>query len=371
MHRQIDLNESELRLLTSVLNSISDGVMVSNLDGRFVLMNPAARRITGINQVDENKDWSTLFGCYSPDGRTLLDSDKLPLIRAMHGESTDEIEMVLKNPALSTAITIEISGKPLLSPDGIGHIGGIIVFRDITSRRNIEDEIRRSQEELQQFAYIAAHDLQEPLRTITGYLSLLTERCASLLQESNGEKYVTKAVEGARRMQTLIEDLLTYARISSKQHLVGPVNLGEIIATVMADLSASIHETGTTIKMQKMPRVLADRSQLRQLFQNIISNSIKYRAKPPEIEITATPYRAFYKISVADNGIGFEMEYANRIFLIFQRLHGRTQYDGTGIGLAICKRIIEKHGGEIWVESALGKGTTFHFTLPRTPEDGG
>jgi signal transduction histidine kinase len=366
MDNLVGFNEAEHRLLVSVLNSISDGVMVANLNGRFVTMNPAACRITGIKKVDEDDlDWSTLFGCFLPDGVTPVPTENLPLVRAMRGETTEEFEIILKNSNLPAPVLLTISGSPLLSASGNELIGGLIVFRDITNPRRIETEIRRSQEELQQFAYVAAHDLQEPLRTITGYLSLLQERCAPLITEAKADKYVTNAIDGTRRMQVLIEDLLAYSRISSKQQVLKAIDVGEVIATVLADLRASIVSSEATIQMSKMPTVLADRSQLKQVFQNLISNSIKYRLGPPVIKIGATASGTSWQFSVSDNGIGFDMEYAKRIFLIFQRLHGRAQYDGTGIGLAVCKRIIEKHGGQIWVESTLNHGATFFFTLPQ------
>lgn len=239
------------------------------------------------------------------------------------------------------------------------------MFKDITERKRIENEVRRSQEELQQFAYVTAHDLQEPLRTITGYLSLLTERCAPLVEDAKAAKYVNRAVEGTRRMQVLIEDLLTYSRISSKAAVLQPVNTGAVVATVLEDLHALVVESNVQIVIEELPMVHADRAQIKHLFQNLLTNAIKYRAKNPRIKISARPSGASWLFSVADNGIGLDMEYAKRIFLIFQRLHGRAEYAGTGIGLAVCKRIVEKLGGKIWVESAVNEGATFYFTIPQ------
>jgi signal transduction histidine kinase len=358
---------AEYKLLLTVLNSISDGVMVSSVDGKFVLMNPAARRITGIVQADgDYHDWSRLFTCYEEDGVTPVDTDHSPLTRAMRGETYENIEMVLANENLTAPILISISAQPLLSPDGNDSLGGMIIFRDITERRRIEKEVHRSQQELQQFAYVTAHDLQEPLRSISGYLSLLTERCAPLLEDAKAEKYVSRAIEGTRRMQTMIEDLLAYSRVSSKDQVLQPVDTGALVKTIIEDLNAAIIESNAVLHVGELPTIKADKAQLKQLFQNLITNALKYRQESPLITISAQVVGAAWQFSVADNGIGLEMGYSKKIFLIFQRLHGRQQYPGTGIGLAICKRIVEKLGGEIWVESSLNNGATFFFTLPQT-----
>jgi signal transduction histidine kinase len=350
------------KLLVSILSSISEGVIVSDETGKFMLMNQAAHRITGITKGDLNQDhWSELFGCYLADGVTPCSTAELPIVKAMRGEATDDVELLLTNQFLKEPVWISMSGRPL-EESRTG--GGVVIFRDITIRKKADAEIARSNAELQQFAYVAAHDLQEPLRTVVSYLELLTERYQGKLDEK-ADKYITGAGTGARRMQALIGDLLTYSRVATKSKALERVDCNALIKTVIADLGSSIIEAQATIDCGPLPFVMADRHQLSQLLQNLVANAVKYRSEGPvQIKISAQRRGPDWMFSVEDNGIGFEMEYAERIFLIFQRLHVRTQYSGTGIGLAICKRIVGRHGGEIWATSTLGKGSTFFFTIP-------
>jgi signal transduction histidine kinase len=350
------------KLLVSILSSISEGVIVSDETGKFMLMNQAAHRITGITKGDLNQDhWSELFGCYLADGVTPCSTAELPIVRAMRGEATDDVELLLTNQFLKEPVWISMSGRPL-EESRTG--GGVVIFRDITIRKKADAEIARSNAELQQFAYVAAHDLQEPLRTVVSYLELLTERYKGKLDEK-ADKYITGAGTGARRMQALIGDLLTYSRVATKSKALERVDCNVLVKTVIADLGSSITEAQATIDCGPLPIVMADRHQLSQVLQNLIANAVKYRGEGPvQIKISAQRRGPDWMFSIEDNGIGFEMEYAERIFLIFQRLHVRTQYSGTGIGLAICKRIVGRHGGDIWATSTVGQGSTFFFTIP-------
>lgn len=244
------------------------------------------------------------------------------------------------------------------------------IVRDITHRKEIEKErekklhaLKRSNEDLQQFAYVASHDLQEPLRMVSSYTSLLFERYGKQLDEK-AEKYINYAVEGAVRMQTLIQDLLTYSRVDTRGAELTRVDLNEIFKYAVENLSALISETRAEVTAGSLPLVNGDESQLVAVFQNLIHNSIKFRKKEsPQIHIFARQQNRQWTIGVRDNGIGIEERHKERIFVIFQRLHARNEYSGTGIGLALCKRIIERHGGKIWFESQIGKGTTFFLTL--------
>jgi signal transduction histidine kinase len=235
--------------------------------------------------------------------------------------------------------------------------------------RNMQEqkhELELKNQELEQFAYVASHDLQEPLRMVSSYTQLLGKRYGDKLDPEANE-FIGYAVEGATRMQSLITDLLSYSRVGRKEMSFERINLDVIIQVVKRNLSVLIEETGAEIIVEKSPLVLADAQQLIQLFQNLISNAIKF-VKPgvkPEIRISARAQGKYWRICVQDNGIGFNMEYKDRIFQIFQRLHGRDKYAGTGIGLAICKKIVERHGGQIWAESELDMGTKFFFTLAR------
>ncbi len=245
-------------------------------------------------------------------------------------------------------------------------VGESTILRDITELKHKEAELRRSNAELEQFAYVASHDLQEPLRMVANYTELLAQRYRGQLDEK-ADKYIHYAVDGARRMQRLVADLLAYSRVGSQGQPLVPVDAQEALQGVLDSLRALIQDTRAEITHDPLPGVMADDTQLRQLLQNLISNAIKFRGEaPPRIRITVKPrpQQNLWEFAVADNGIGLEMQYAQRIFQMFQRLHELGRYEGSGIGLAIAKRIVERHGGTIWVESRLGAGTTMFFTLP-------
>jgi PAS domain S-box-containing protein len=225
-------------------------------------------------------------------------------------------------------------------------------------------ELARSNSELEQFAYIASHDLQEPLRMVGSYVQLLERNYKSLF-DAKGEEYIAYAVDGAKRMQLLINDLLSYSRVGTQGNEFALTDCAGVVGLTIKNLQKAIQESGATITCDPLPTVLADRMQLLQLFQNLLGNAIKFRAEqPPEIYITAKRTDGFWQFAVKDNGIGIEPRHFERIFLIFQRLHSRRHYPGTGMGLAICKKIVDRHGGTIWPVSEPGMGTTFFFTLP-------
>lgn len=228
-------------------------------------------------------------------------------------------------------------------------------------------ELERSNDALQEFAYVASHDLQEPLRMVASYLQLLRSRYGGKLG-SDADEFIEFAVDGARRMQALINDLLEYSRIGTKGASWQQTKLADVFALAQANLRASIEEAGAVIVVGELPTVKADPSQLLQLAQNLIANAVKFhRDAPPEVYVDATRGRGEWEISVSDNGIGIEPRHTERIFQIFKRLHPPNDYPGTGIGLAVCRKIVERHGGRIWVESKPGRGATFCFTLPDTP----
>jgi light-regulated signal transduction histidine kinase (bacteriophytochrome) len=218
---------------------------------------------------------------------------------------------------------------------------------------------------LEQFAYVASHDLQEPLRAVTGYLSMLERRLGPKLDDE-GRHQIEGAVQGASRMHSLITDLLALSRVGTRGQTFRPTNLNTILDQVLSGLSASIGETGAEIASDPLPTLRVDSNQMVQLFQNLIGNAIKFRGEAaPEIHIGAVEREDHWAFSVRDNGIGIEPQYFERIFMIFQRLHTRRLYPGTGIGLAVCKKIVERHGGTIWLESQPGQGSIFRFTIPK------
>jgi PAS domain S-box-containing protein len=263
-------------------------------------------------------------------------------------------------------VPIEIGLNPLETSDGRFVLASII---DITERKRNEDELRRSNAELEQFAYVASHDLQEPLRMVANYTELLAKRYQGQLDE-RADKYIHYASDGAKRMQRLVTDLLAYSRVGSQGKPLSPVDSGQVLSAVVQSLHRLIRETDARIAHGALPAVMADEVQLHQLLQNLLSNAIKFRSdQPPRIAIEAIAQGPRWLFSVADNGIGMDMQYAERIFQMFQRLHELGKYDGSGIGLAIAKRIVERHGGTIWVESQPGVGTSFFFTLHAVPAE--
>jgi signal transduction histidine kinase len=265
---------------------------------------------------------------------------------------------------------------------------GLVIQQEMNRRRLAEEEIRglnadlekrvaertaelaerakdleRSNMELQQFAYVASHDLQEPLRTIASFTQLLAKRYNDKLDDKARE-FINYAVDGSKRMQTLINDLLAFSRVGTQAKTLETVRCDAVLDRVLKNLKLAIQDSGATITRDRLPTVLADEVQLSQIFQNLLGNAIKFRGSDaPRIHVSAERQGAAWKVMVRDNGIGISPDHNDRIFVIFQRLHTKTQYPGTGIGLAICKKIAERHGGRIWVEPSPGGGSTFYFTI--------
>lgn len=230
-------------------------------------------------------------------------------------------------------------------------------------------ELKRSNEDLEQFAYVASHDLQEPLRMVNNYVQLVRQRYGDKLDDS-GREFLDFALDGAVRMQQLILDLLAYSRIGRQGRQFARTDVQHACARALANLKVAIEESRAEIIQDPLPTVFGDLTLLTQLFQNLIGNGLKFRGeRPPRIEVRVVRQGADWHFSIADNGIGIAPQDFERIFIVFQRLHGREKYPGTGIGLSVCKKIVERHGGRIWVESRLGLGTTFHFTLPALADD--
>jgi chemotaxis family two-component system sensor kinase Cph1 len=244
---------------------------------------------------------------------------------------------------------------------------------DITERKTVEnqlglirEELVRSNKELEQFAYMASHDLRESLRAVDGFMDLLGRQYKDALDEK-GREYIEFARNGAKQMEDMLTGLLDYSRVQAQGKLLTPVPAQTAFNAAIADIGTSIAQSGAVIDCDDLPTVLTDGRLLTQVFRNLVSNAIKFRGKqPPRIHVSAVRQDNTWQFAVADNGIGIEPQYTDRIFQIFQRLHTRKKYPGTGLGLAICKKIIERHGGKIWVESKPRVGSTFYFTIPDT-----
>jgi two-component system, chemotaxis family, sensor kinase Cph1 len=251
------------------------------------------------------------------------------------------------------------------------------VIWDTTERKLAEErlnrllaELERSNKELELFAYVASHDLQEPLRMVSSYTQLLERRYSDKLDD-DAREFIGYAVDGASRMQRLINDLLEFSRVSTRGKPMAQTGMSDVMENVRGNLRLAIEDAGARITSDPLPVVTADAGQLGQVLQNLIGNGIKFRnGGRPEVHVGVVEREDHWQFSVRDNGIGVEPQYFDRIFVIFQRLHTKGEYPGTGIGLALCKRIVERHGGRIWLESKPNEGSTFFFTIPKLAQTG-
>jgi len=352
---------AEARFRVAVESSPNGMVMIDR-GGRIVLVNRETERLFGyarealLGQPIERLV-PTRFRERHPEFRTTYFVD--PQARAM-GAGRD----LFGRRSDGTEIPVEIGLNPIETDEGLFVLASVV---DISARKRAEEELRRSNEELERFAYVASHDLQEPLRTVASYVQLLARRYRDKLDADAGE-FIEFAVQGATRMQRLIEDLLAFSRVGTRAGALVPTDANAALDAALENLKAAAGE-GATLARDPLPKVLADPVQLGQLFTNLVGNALKFRgAEPPRVHIGAERDGTQWVFRVRDNGIGIAPQYFERIFVIFQRLHGRDEYPGTGIGLAVCKKIVERHGGRIWVESEEGRGTTFSFTLAAAPE---
>jgi light-regulated signal transduction histidine kinase (bacteriophytochrome) len=265
----------------------------------------------------------------------------------------------------------DLSIEPLLNLAG-QIVGVTCSAADVSEQRQVSQalstanqELARSNADLEQFAYAASHDLQEPLRSVSSCVQLLKKRYAGHI-DARADEFIEHAVSGATRMQQLINDLLLYAKLNDRSQDKVPVQLNDALNLALANLSSAIAQSHADITFDNLPDVLAYKGQMPQLFQNLVGNALKFRAdRTPVIHIGVSQTPQEWVIAVKDNGIGIDQRHVERVFKLFQRLHGREEFSGTGIGLALCQRIVERHGGRIWLESEPGQGSTFYFSLPR------
>jgi signal transduction histidine kinase len=295
-----------------------------------------------------NPEWAKREGMRSFAGYPLQVDDRLVGVLAMFGTETFPDDAFAALAAVVEMVAQGITRRQA----------------ELALERRIQ-ELARSNAELEQFAYVASHDLQEPLRMVASYNQLLARRYKGKL-DADADEFIGYTVEGVTRMQRLINDLLAYSRVGTRGREFAEIELGRALEIAEQNLKSAIAESRATITRDPLPTVLGDEGQLVQVFQNLLSNALKFRGeRPPSVHVTAKQEGGGWVVSVSDNGIGVEPEYFERIFVIFQRLNPREQYPGTGIGLAICKKIVERHGGRIWMESKPGEGSTLSFSMPR------
>jgi PAS domain S-box-containing protein len=342
------------------------GIAHVGLDGRFLRVNASLAEILGY--PPQELVGRTVKEISHPEDRDVTDARR----GRMHAGEVDAVHFekrYLRKDGLTIWADLTIS--PVRGPDGRTQYE-IAIFEDITERKEAEEalraaheELKRSNAELEQFAYVASHDLQEPLRMVSSYTQLLQRRLGPGL-DSDTSEFMGYIVDGAARMKQLIEDLLAYSRVGTRGKEFGPFACEDALGRALANLRAAIEETRAEVTHDALPAVEGDDAQVAQLFQNLVGNALKFRGRePPRVHVGVAARDGEWEFTVRDNGIGIEPQYFGRIFMVFQRLHSQGDYAGTGIGLAICKKVVERHGGSIWVESRPGEGSTFHFTLPK------
>jgi PAS domain S-box-containing protein len=369
-HDLSESQESEARY-RGLLEAAPDAMVVVNQAGEIVLLNVRAEKELGYSR-DElvGQKVKNII----PEGfaeRIIADGTR-SAAEALAQQIGTGIELVGRRKD-GSEFPIEIMLSPLESADGILVTAAI---RDITERKESDEhlaktveELKRSNDDLQQFAYVSSHDLQEPLRMVSSYTQLLAKRYKGRL-DSDADEFIAFAVDGCNRMQGLIQDLLAYSRAGTIEKKLREVPSENALQKALINLRAAIKQSGAVVTHDTLPAITTDETQFTQIFQNLVGNAIKYRrAEDPRVHVSAARNDGNeWTFSVRDNGLGIDPQYFERIFVLFQRLHGRDEFEGTGIGLAVCKRIVERLRGRIWVESQLEKGSTFYFTLPDTEE---
>jgi PAS domain S-box-containing protein len=350
--------QSLQRKCEMILNSAGEGICGLDVEGKATFVNPTVAKLTGW-PVDE------------------LVGKKEHEIFVSNGDSTESLsadERVLYRKD-GTRFPVEFVKTPINENGRV--VGSVVVFKDITERKQVQDslahkaaELARSNAELEQFAFVASHDLQEPLRKIQAFGDRLKVKCEGI-KIPEIQDYLERMQSAAARMRTLINDLLAFSRVIRSSEPFVPVDLGVVTKEVLGDLEVRIEKSGAKVEYENLPTLDADPMQMRQLMLNLLSNALKFQAQGahPHIKISSSSFtplsqQPHCEIRVQDNGIGFDEKYMDKIFAVFQRLHGRTEYEGTGVGLAVCRRIVDRHHGNITAKSQPGKGATFIITLP-------
>jgi PAS domain S-box-containing protein len=373
--------ETQTLMLQSVLDSMVEGLIAADENGRFILWNPAAEKIVGLSAANvPPEEWSAHYCTYLPDMVTLFPPEQNPLLRAIRGEVSTAV-MFLRNPELNRAAWIESNGSPLRDKGGVVR-GGVVAFRDITQRKADELEIWKLNEHLEQriaertaqleaanqeleaFSYSVAHDLRAPLRHIDGFSRILAEHLGGSLDEDS--KHHLESIQGsARDMGLMVDELLNLSRVARMELKVRVTGLNSLIEEVLKDLKPELKDRDIEWKIAGLPLVECDPILAKQVFVNLLSNAVKFTRTRPHaiIEVGQRDVDGQSAIYIRDNGVGFSMKYSNKLFGVFQRLHRQEDFEGTGVGLATVQRIVQKHGGRVWAEAELNTGATFYFTL--------
>lgn len=371
-----DTLERREALLQTVLETMGEGVLAVSATGEYLLFNRAARDLLGADSDDgpPTLDWDLMVAAADPG---VWPAGQHTLSRGLRGEPIDDLDICLRRGEGVEPRWVSVFARPLALPSGVN--GSMLVLRDVTERRLAQErvtqaarELERSNRELTEFAAVASHDLRAPLRSVSSFVALLDEEYGGSFAVE-GRMYVARIRAAVARMGTLIDGLLALARVRAKGDPFVMVDLGEVAQEVVADIEGAIIESGAAVEVAELPVVEADRLQMRQLLQNLMSNAIKFRRPDvtPRVRVDAvqrtqaeTGGEPMWELRVADNGIGLDPAHADRIFKPFERLHAQTAFEGSGLGLAVCARIVERHGGRIRVEHTAGQGATFIVSLP-------
>jgi PAS domain S-box-containing protein len=360
-------NEEIKSQLASIVLNTTDAIYAMSLDGQIQSWNPGAEKLYNYREREAIGRNITMI---VPDEKKNELNHLLGKISK--GETVESFE-TRRQKKDKTIIDVSITISPIIEESGI-ITGASVISRDITFKKQVEAELRRyaeelalSNEELYVFSYAASHDLQEPLRSIQNFIETLIKKHKKL--GADLDEKVKSAEDGVTRMYRLITDFLMYSRVGTEKAAKDEVDLNHALKDALANLEVSIKDSKAQIKQFSLPKVWGNYVQITQVFQNLVANAIKYQGEnTPVIEISAEKKNGMWQFAVKDNGIGIEQWFSERIFIVFQKLHDHKKYPGSGIGLALCKRVVEKHGGKIWFESEVGKGTTFFFTFPFTED---
>lgn len=355
-----------------IMNSALDAIVCIDTSGCIIVWNPQAEKIFGFteNEVMGRRLSETII---PEQYRELHEAGLKRYLSTGQGRLLNNLIEVSALHRTGKEFPIELTIIPMRLKEKNFFCAFV---RDITERREAEarqkeyaEDLKRKNIELEQFAYVASHDLQEPLRTVSGFVELLKRHYKDQADE-NVTKYINYITDASDRMRRLVQDLLDYSRLG-RERILESIDLNSLVQEVLSDLTMAIQESQAVINIDPLPVVSGYTTEIKQLFQNLISNSLKFRKRgePSVINISVIPKEEHWQFTITDNGIGIDEKYWDRIFVIFQRLHTKNEYEGTGIGLAHCKKITELHSGKIWVNSAPGEGSTFYFTIRKRNTD--